>query len=53
MVFDDLTPEIARLISEIENRHELYLKLRGKLNEIRAMGMPVPDDLVRFERELE
>ena len=57
MTADDLLSEIARLTSEIEarpeNRHELYLALREKLNEIRAMGMPLPDDLVRFERELE
>lgn len=54
---DSIMAEIAGLMNEIEtrpaNRHELYLALRAKLNELRAMGMPVPDDLVRFERELE
>lgn len=57
MAFDDLKAEIARLINQLENRpadwHELYLELHGKLNELRALGMPVPDDLSRFERELE
>jgi hypothetical protein len=57
MAFDDLIAEIERLVSEMEirpqDRHEIYLALHGKLNEIRAMGMPIPDDLVRFERELE
>ncbi len=57
MAFDDLKAEIARLVGELEIRpkdwHELYLELRGKLSELRAMGMPVPDDLARFEQELE
>ena len=57
MAFDDIIAEIARLIRDMENRpenrHELYLALRVKLGEIRAMGMPVPDDLVQFEKELE
>ena len=57
MAFDDIMAEIARLVREMEkqpeDKHELYLELRGKLSEIRAIGMPVPDDLVRFEKELE
>lgn len=57
MAFDALKTEIARLVRDLEsqpeNRHELYLELRGKLNELRAMGMPLPDDLLRVERELE
>lgn len=57
MAFEDIKAEIGRLILEMENRpkdrHELYLELRGKVNEIRAMGMPVPDDLIRLEGKLE
>lgn len=57
MAFDEIIAEISRLIREMGSRpgdrHELYLELRGKLSEIRAMGMPIPDDLVRFESELE
>ena len=57
MAFEDVMADTERLLGEIENRpedkHELYLELAGKLNEIRAMGMPVPEDLVRLERELE
>lgn len=57
MPFDDIMAEIERLMGDMEkrpeDRHELYIELRGKLNEIRAMGMPVPEDLARFERELE
>jgi hypothetical protein len=36
-----------------EDRHELYLQIREKLNEMRAFGLPLPDDLVRLEKELE
>jgi hypothetical protein len=57
MAFDDLKAELALLLNQMENqpedRHELYLQIRGKLNEMRAFGMPLPDDLVRLERELE
>ena len=57
MAFDDLKAEIALLINQMENqpedRHELYLQIREKLNEMRAFGMPLPEDLVAFEKELE
>jgi len=57
MAFDDLEAELALLINQMENqpedRHELYLQIREKLNEMRAYGMPLPEDLVRFEQELE
>jgi hypothetical protein len=57
MAFDDLEAELALLINQMENqpkdRHELYLQIREKLNEMRAYGMPLPEDLVRFEEELE
>ena len=57
MAFEDLKAEIALLLNQMENqpedRHELYLQVREKLNEMRAFGMPVPEDLVRLEQELE
>ena len=57
MAFDDLKAEIALLLNQMENqpedRHELYLQVREKLNEMRAFGMPLPDDLVRMEKDLE
>jgi hypothetical protein len=57
MAFEDLQAEIALLINQMENqpadRHELYLQIREKLNEMRAFGMPLPGDLVRLEKELE
>jgi hypothetical protein len=57
MAFDDLKAELALLINQMENqpedRHELYLQIREKLNEMRAFGMPLPEDLVKFEEDLE
>lgn len=53
----ELEAELNLLLTQMENlpedRHEFYLQLRGKLAEIRAFGMPVPDDLLRLEKELE
>ncbi len=57
MAFESLMAQISLLVTQMENqpkdKHELYLQLRERLNEIRSMGMPVPDDLVRLEEELE
>jgi hypothetical protein len=57
MAFEDLKAEIALLINQMENqpedRHELYLQIRERLNEMRAFGMPLPEDLVKFEEQLE
>jgi len=57
MAFEDLKAELALLINQMENqpedRHELYLQIRERLNEMRAFGMPVPEDLVKFEQDLE
>lgn len=57
MAFEDLQAELSLLLNQMENqpedKHELYVLIREKLNEMRAFGMPVPEDLVRLERELE
>jgi len=57
MAFEDLKAELALLLNQMENqpedRHELYLQVREKLNEMRAFGLPLPDDLVRMEKDLE
>ncbi|MHA1164238.1 MAG: hypothetical protein ACTSP0_01460 [Alphaproteobacteria bacterium] len=49
--------EMNMLLTQMENlpedRHEFYLQLRTKLAEFRAFGMPVPDDLLRLEKQLE
>ena len=33
-------------------RHEVHEKLRQTLDQMRAFGMPLPDDLVALEQEL-
>jgi hypothetical protein len=57
MAFENLLAQISLLLTQMENqpedKHELYLQLRERLNEIRTTGMPLPDDLVRLEHELE
>jgi len=57
MAFENLLAQISLLVTQMENqpedKHELYQQLRERLNEIRSTGMPLPDDLVRLEEELE
>ena len=47
---------VALLIEEMEgdqgDAHEIYLRLRQLLDQMRAMGMPLPDDLVKLEHDL-
>ena len=57
MAFEDKEAELGLLLTsmqdEPEDRHELYQLIRQKLNELKAFGMPLPADLVQFERDLE
>ena len=57
MAFEALKAEVALLLTQMQNepedRHELYLQIVQKLNELKAFGMPLPDDLVRLEKGLE
>ena len=57
MRLDELEAEVSLLINQMtnqpEDRHELYLQLRQKMNELRAFGMPIPTDFVELEKELE
>jgi hypothetical protein len=57
MAFDNTRAEIALLLAELqdapEDQHELYLRIVQKLNELKAYGMPLPDDLVALEHRLE
>ncbi|WP_295555641.1 hypothetical protein [uncultured Hyphomicrobium sp.] len=49
MAFEDVKAEIGVLLTRMQNEpedaHELYLQLSEKLNELRAYGLPIPDDL--------
>ncbi|MGW8206357.1 MAG: hypothetical protein ACWGMY_05280 [Hyphomicrobiaceae bacterium] len=57
MDFEDFKAELGilmtRMQNEPEDRHELYLMVMEKLNEMKAFGMPLPDDLVKLEAALE
>ncbi|MCB1506927.1 MAG: hypothetical protein KDJ47_18320 [Hyphomicrobiaceae bacterium] len=57
MDFDDVKAELGilmtRMQNEPEDRHELYMMVMEKLNEMKAYGMPLPDDLVQLEAALE
>lgn len=35
-----------------DDLHEVHMKIREMINELKATGMPVPEDLVRFDEEL-
>jgi len=37
---------------EPEDLHELHFRVVELMNQLRAMGEPIPEDLLRFEREL-
>ena len=56
-MLERLKAEISLLVTQMENqpddKHEVYLQLREKLSEMRATGMPLPEDLLRLERALE
>ncbi len=57
MDLQQMEAAILELIEEAEgdqgDAHEIYLRVRQMLDQLRAMNMPPPDDLVRLERELE
>ena len=57
MAFEDVEAEIGillgRLVDMPKDRHELEIMLREKLNEMRAFGMPLPQDLVDLEASLD
>lgn len=52
----EIEAAVLELLDEMQvepgDAHELYMKLRQTLDSMRAMGMPLPDDLVRMEKEL-
>lgn len=56
MALEEIKAQIALLMEEMVNqpqdRHELLEQVHEKLNELRAMGLPLPDDLVQLEQDL-
>ena len=53
----EIEAEISLLVKQMEDvpedRFELQLQLLAKLNEMRAYGLPLPNDLIELEKTLE
>ena len=53
---DEIEAEVSLLLSEMEgdygDSHEVYQRLRQLLDNMRAFGLALPEDLVILEREL-
>ena len=56
-MLEDLKAAIAAILDEIAerpaDRHVLQEALRAKIAEMRALGLPVPDDILRLEQALD
>lgn len=56
-MFENLKTAITMILDEIAarptDRHILQEELREKIAEMRAMGLPVPDDIEALEKALE
>ncbi len=56
MPFENLKASIYLLLDEMtdqpEDLHVLQEKLREKIAELRALGLPVPEDLIQAEKGL-
>ena len=57
MDIDDIKAEIGNVLTDMQNqpedRHELYVMLVERTNEMRAFGLPIPPDLLKLEAALE
>jgi len=56
MAFEDIKAEIGLLLTQMQNEpedaRELHLQIMEKLNELKAYGLPVPEDLKDLEAAL-
>ena len=56
MALEELEAQIGLLLTAIEENpediHELHELIRQKLAQIRALGLPLPDDLAELEQKL-
>lgn len=52
----DLEVMASEVLQQFESgeleRHEIHERLRQTLDQMRAFGMPLPEDLVTLEKEL-
>ena len=57
MALESFKAQISMLLEEMvnqpEDEHEIQEQLREKLRAMRAMGLPLPDDLVELEKRLD
>lgn len=57
MAFEAIKAEIdlllAGMVNQPQDAHEIREQVREKLSELRAMGMPLPSDLVALEKNLD
>jgi hypothetical protein len=57
VAFESIKAELDLLLAEMINQpqdvREIREQVREKLNELRAMGMPLPADLVTLEARLD
>ncbi|MGN6145526.1 MAG: hypothetical protein ACTHNH_06010 [Mesorhizobium sp.] len=57
MAFESIKAEIdlllASMVNQPEDAREIREQVREKLNELRALGLPLPADLVRLESQLD
>lgn len=57
MALEEIQARIGLLLQEMvnqpEDEHEVQEQLREKLSELRALGLPLPDDLVELEKRLD
>ncbi len=56
MAFEELMLRINMLVTEMENKpedaHELLEQLHMELQKLKALGQPLPEDLVKLENLL-
>lgn len=57
MAFENIKAQIylllEQMINQPEDSHEIQESLREMLNELKATGMPLPQDLVELEETLQ
>lgn len=57
MALEEIKARIGLLLQEMvnqpEDEHEIQEQLREKFSELRALGLPLPADLVELEQRLE
>ena len=57
MAFEELIARINLLYSDMENQphdaHEILEQIHLELNQLKATGQPLPEDLIELESRLE